>query len=133
MRMSQAEMQADYDERKQRCNDGVGSDEDRNHVKRYERDGFIESRLLREQLAKQSAREQYARERASVGEDDDEDDDGPDDGRLTERSKVARWREFAVNINEQLGEDAPIEDVTKATKRELIAAYGNYAQQSTQE
>jgi hypothetical protein len=133
MRMSQEEMQRDYDERKKRCNDGVGSDEDRRVVRQYERDGFIESRLLREQLATQAAREQYARERASVGEDEDEDDDGPDDGRLTERSKVGRWREFAVNINEQLGEDAPIEDVTKATKRELIAAYGNYAQQSTQE
>lgn len=133
-RLSQAEMQADYDERKQRCNDGVGSDEDRRLCKLYESDGFMESRLLREQLAKQAAREQYALERAAaVDDDDDDDDEGAGDGRLTERSSRARWRTFAEKINEKLGEDAPVADPQKASRRDLVAAYGGYAAQSVSE
>lgn len=129
-RKSQAEMQAEYDLFKQRWNDGIATDDERRIAKEYERDGFIESRLLREQEAKKAARLAYAQ---STAPDDEDDEDGPGDGRLTARSKVALWREFAAKLNEKLGEDAPIPDVQAATRRELVAAYSGYAQQSTQE
>jgi hypothetical protein len=122
-------MQAEYDLFKQRWNDGVATDDERRIAKEYERDGFIESRLLREQEAKRVARLEYAQSVAP----DDEDEDGPGDGRLTARSKVALWRDFATKVNAELGDDAPIKDVQAATRRELVAAYSGYALQATQD
>jgi hypothetical protein len=119
--------QSDYDERKQRQNDGVASDDDRRLIKQYEQDGYTESRLQREKEAKQAAAE--ARN-AGVGEDDEVEEDDLPDGSLTPRSRRSRWVEFAEKVNAKLAEnERPIADPASATRKDLAAAYENYAQQ----
>jgi hypothetical protein len=122
MRMTQA----DYDERKQRQNDGVASDEDRRLIKQYEQDGYTQSRLQRETAAKQAAAE--ARD-AGVGEDDEVEEDDLPDGSLTPRSRRSRWVEFAEKVNAKLAEgERPLADPGSATRKDLVTAYYNYAQ-----
>jgi hypothetical protein len=122
MRMTQA----DYDERKQRQNDGVADDEDRRLIKQYEQDGYTQSRLQREAEAKQAAAE--ARD-AGVGEDDEVEEDDLPDGSLTPRSRRSRWVEFAEKVNAKLAEsERPIADPAAATRKDLVTAYNNYAQ-----
>src|SRR5687768_9342879 len=100
--------QSDYDERKQRQNDGVASDDDRRLIKQYEQDGYTESRLQREAEAKRAAAE--ARD-AGVGEDDEVEEDDLPDGSLTPRSRRSRWIEFAEKVNAKLAEsERPIAD-----------------------
>jgi hypothetical protein len=123
MRMTQA----DYDERKQRQNDGVASDEDRRLIKQYEQDGYTQSRLTREIEAKQAAADARA---AGGGEDDEVEEDDLPDGSLTPRSSRSRWVEFAEKVNAKLAEgERPIADPATATRKDLAAAYHNYAQQ----
>jgi hypothetical protein len=125
MRLTAQQQQADYDERKQRCNDGIGSDEDRRLVKQYEAEGFEESRLVRERAAKAAAREQRAGAPVQLDEDDEQSD------KLTQRSSKEDWVKFAVAVNGRLAEaERPVVEPENATKADLVAAYGNYAAQA---
>jgi hypothetical protein len=108
--------QEDYDERKQRQNDGVASDEDRRLIKLYESSGFTQSRLKEQDAA--AARAQDARAAAGAREE----------GTVVKRPGVNdskdEWIAYANAVNEGLQPAVrPILDPENAKKDELVAYY----------
>lgn len=103
--------QADYDERKQRQNDGLASDEDRRLIKQYEQAGFVETRLKGEQAPAEDATS------------------SPDVAPPGERDNRDKWVAFALAVNEHLApDDRPIDDPENATKVDLMAGYREFAE-----
>jgi hypothetical protein len=123
--------QADYDERKQRQNDGLADDDDRRLIKMYEAEGFEQSRLKRERAARAAAREARAGlsaaglAEAEAGEGTQEGDGLP---KVTQRDNRDDWVAFANAINARLAEDErPVPVPAEATKADLVAGYKNWA------
>lgn len=121
--------QADYDERKQRQNDGIASDEDRRLIKMYEAEGYRQSRLLREDKARAAAVQARAglsaAELAAAQEGTEPGDGLP---KVTQRDNREDWVAFATAINARLAEaERPVADPASATKTELVTGYKNWA------
>ncbi len=110
--------QADYDERKQRQNDGIASDEDRRLIKLYESQGFEQSRLIRERAAKQATHGTPPGTAETTAE------------RITPPDPDAKrdeWVAFARKVNERLAPDErPVADPGRAQKQELVNSYRGY-------
>lgn len=125
--MMQGWSQEDYDERKQRQNDGQASDEDRRLIKQYEQAGFEQTRLKEE-------RETLKRvERAGMNPDAGA--KITSDGGMTvlQRPAVnadkATWIEFAEQVNATLDESVrPISVPADAKKDELVGFYKTFGE-----
>lgn len=117
--MMQGWSQEDYDERKQRQNDGVASDTDRRLIKQYEQAGFRQTRLMEQDEALARAEAAKAKAGTPVGEETTPARPSPTDNK-------PEWVAWAEYVNTQLSEELrPVDNPAdpKVTKEQLVAYY----------